>query len=276
MMPDDHLGDALRSLAADTARTGRLTDAADLRHRGDVRRKRRHAATAALGIALVGLLTAGIAVARPNNRPQTGPPAGPPASGGRSTPAPVTPTASTAPPSTPVDTPPSDPSSAPPARTPTAGTTDPVLSGKREATIVRVQAFESGLSLLNGKLVEVDDDSGRQLFVPTPLGGDTYLIKAYDSRNGHPAADEPACWQVHNPHTTEPLTVQGAVCDAANPNQRFTITAKGKRTYAISNASAFLQYSPSSGLILEELGDAPLRSTYRFVDNGPARRPAGG
>ncbi|HEV8569616.1 MAG TPA: hypothetical protein VGQ92_21465, partial [Actinoplanes sp.] len=52
--------------------------------------------------------------------------------------------------------------SVPPARTPTAGTTDPVLSGKREATIVRVQAFESGLSLLNGKLVEVDDDSGRQ------------------------------------------------------------------------------------------------------------------
>lgn len=166
--------------------------------------------------------------------------------------------------------------SAPPARTPTAGTTDPVLSGKREVTIVRVQAFESGLSLLNGQLVEVDDDSGRQLFVPTPLGGDTYLIKAYASPNGHPAADEPACWQVHNPHTTEPLTVQGAVCDAANPNQRFTITAKGKRTYAISNASAFLQYSPSSGLILEELGDAPLRSTYRFVDNGPARRPAGG
>ena len=273
MMPDDHLDDALRSLAADAARTGRLADAADIRHRGDARRKRRHAATAALGVALVGQLTAGIAVARPNNRPHTGPPAGPPASAGRSTPPPATPTASTAPPSAPADTS-SDPTSVPP--TPTPGTTDPVLSGRREVTIVRVQAFESGLSLLNGRLVEVDDDSGRQLFVPTPLGGDRYLIKAYDSPNNHPAADEPACWQVHNPHTTESLTVQGAACDAGNPDQWFTITAKGKRTYAISNASAFLQYSPTSGLILEELGDAPLRSTFRLVDNGPARRPAGG
>jgi hypothetical protein len=157
-----------------------------------------------------------------------------------------------------------------------AGTTDPVLSGKREVTIVRVQAFESGLSLLNNRLVEVDDDSGRQLFVPTPLGGDRYLVKAYARPNNHPAADEPACWQVHNPNTTESLTVQGAVCDAANPDQWFTITAKGERMYAISNKSAFLQHSPVKGLILEELGDAPLRSTFRFVDNGPARRPAGG
>jgi len=156
------------------------------------------------------------------------------------------------------------------------GTTDPVLSGKREVTIVRVQAFESGLSLDNGRLVEVDDDSGRQLFVPTPLGGDRYLIKAYDKPNDHPANDEPACWQVYNPGTTEPLTVQGAVCDANNRRQWFTITAKGERTYAISNESAFLQHSPTRGLILEELGDAPLRSTFRFVDNGPARRPAGG
>ncbi|HEV8174760.1 MAG TPA: hypothetical protein VGP91_14050 [Actinoplanes sp.] len=75
---------------------------------------------------------------------------------------------------------------------------------------------------------------------------------------------------------TGPLTVQRAVCDTRNPDQRFTITAKGKRTYAISNSSAFLQYSPTRGLILEELGDAPLRSTFRFVDNGPARGLAGG
>jgi len=141
---------------------------------------------------------------------------------------------------------------------------------------VRVQAFESGLSLLNGRLVEVDDDSGRQLFVPSPLGGNRYLIKAYGRPNNHPATDEPSCWQLHNPGTTESLTVQAAVCDAGNRDQWFTITAKGERTYAISNASAFLQHFPASGLILEELGDAPLRSTFRFVDNGPARRPAGG
>jgi hypothetical protein len=150
-----------------------------------------------------------------------------------------------------------------------AGTTDPVLSGNREVAIVRVQAFESGLSLKD-RLIEVDDDSGRQRFVPTPLGGDRYLIKAYDRPNDHPANDEPSCWQVHNPHTTESLTVHGAVCDTKNPDQWFTITARGERTYAISNGSAFLQHSPASGLILEELGDAPLRSTFRLGDNGPA------
>lgn len=146
-----------------------------------------------------------------------------------------------------------------------------VLSGERQVTIVRAQAFESGLSMSDdGKLVEADDDSGRQLFVPTPLGEGRYLVKAYTRANDHPAADEPSCWQVHNPQTSEPLTVEAAPCDADNPDQWFTITRSGKRTYAISNASAYLQHSPSRGLILEELGDAPLRSTFRFVDNGPA------
>ena len=151
-----------------------------------------------------------------------------------------------------------------------------VLSGKREVTIVRVQAFESGVTLDNGELTETDDDSGRQLFVPTPLGGNKYLIKAYGPHDDHPASDEPACWQVNNPHSTQSLTVEGAVCDAGNPDQQFTITPNGKKAYAISNNSAFLQYFPTAGLILEELGDAPLLSTFRFVDNGPARTPAGG
>lgn len=158
---------------------------------------------------------------------------------------------------------------------PSSGTV-PVLSGKREVTIVRVQAFESGLSLHNGELVEADDDSGRQLFVPTPLGGDAYLIKAYGRPDGHPANDDASCWQVHHPGNTESLTVEAAACDAANPRQRFTIVAQGAGAYAISNESAFLQYSPTKGLILEELGDAPLLSTFRIVDNGPARRTAGG
>ncbi|MFK3985129.1 hypothetical protein ACI2K4_32750 [Micromonospora sp. NPDC050397] len=153
--------------------------------------------------------------------------------------------------------------------------TDPALSGEREVTIVRVQASEGGLSL-DGRLGEADDDSGRQLFVPTPLGAGGYLIKAYTRPNNHPAADEPSCWQVRNPGDAQPLSVEAAVCAEADPDQRFTITAKGKGTYAISHESAFLQYSPTNGLILEELGDAPLRSTFRFVDNGPARRPAGG
>ncbi|MFC0097772.1 hypothetical protein ACFFKH_09545 [Micromonospora marina] len=158
---------------------------------------------------------------------------------------------------------------------PATGAPSGVLSGKREVTIVRVQAFESVVSLDGGWLTEVDDDSGRQHFVPTPLGGGKYLIKSYGKRDGHPANDEPACWEVYH-ETSQPLTVQGAVCDATNPHQRFTITSQGRREYAISNSWAYLQYSPARGLILEELGDAPLLSTFRLVDAGPARTPAGG
>jgi hypothetical protein len=123
----------------------------------------------------------------------------------------------------------------------------------------------------DGRLAEVDDDSGRQLFVPTRLGSGRFLIKAYAEANGHPASDEPSCWQVHNPQSTEPLTVEAAVCAADNPDQQFTIAAQGKKTYAIRNGSAFLRYSRTHGLILEELGDAPLTTTFRLVDNGPAR-----
>jgi hypothetical protein len=167
------------------------------------------------------------------------------------------------------ESPPAVQSGSPAASGAVAGAGAAVLSGRRQVTIVRAQAFESGLSLTD-RLVEVDDDSGRQLFVPTPLGQDRYLIKAYAKPSNRPAASEPACWQVHNPKTSEPLTVKAAPCDAGNRDQWFTITARDKQTYAISNASAFLQYSPTSGLILEELGDAPLRTTFRFVDNGPA------
>ncbi|MFD0741053.1 RICIN domain-containing protein [Phytohabitans flavus] len=133
--------------------------------------------------------------------------------------------------------------SPPKARPTPAGAATPVLSGTREVTIVRVQASEGGLAL-DGRLAEADDDSGRQLFVPTPLGGDTYLIKAYSRVNNHPAADEPVCWQVHNPNNTQSLTIEGALCDLNNPAQRFTIVPNGEESYAISNNSAYLQHFP--------------------------------
>jgi len=274
MTPDQNLDDGLRSLADEAARRGHLADPSVIRRRGDAHRRRRHVASAAAGVAVVGLLTVGVAVGRPNAGPPA-PPAGPPAT--------VVPSASANPTATPTVTPsvgppstPSTPSTASTASTPSTPSTpnDRVLSGTREVTIVRVQASEGGIAL-DGQLMEVDDDSGRQLFVPTPLGGDTYLIKAYGRVNNHPANDEPACWQVDNPGNARPLTVEGAVCDSKNPAQRFTITASGKGAYAISNRSAYLQHSPTRGIILEEVGDAPLRSTFRFVDNGPARRPAG-
>ncbi|BCB82972.1 hypothetical protein [Phytohabitans suffuscus] len=148
----------------------------------------------------------------------------------------------------------------------------PVLSGKRMVTIVRSRAFEAGLSMDNGWLTEADDDSGRQRFVATPVGRGQYLIKSYGRFTDDPATREATCWQVYHPQSTEPLQVMGAPCDARDTQQRFTITTRPDGTYAISHSSAYLQHSARWGLILEELGDAPLLDTYRLTDIGTAPR----
>ncbi|MBQ1023576.1 hypothetical protein [Micromonospora sp. C95] len=149
---------------------------------------------------------------------------------------------------------------------------DPLLSGKRRVTIVRVGAFESGLALLDGgRLAEVDDDRGRQVFVPTPVGSGQLLIKAYHGGG----TGQPVCWQVRNPGDGRPLYVRGATCRTDDPAQRFEITAVadgGPREYLISNRWAYLRDSARSGLIMEELGDAPAASSFRFTDTGPAPR----
>ncbi|MET8042408.1 hypothetical protein ABZU25_16285 [Micromonospora sp. NPDC005215] len=149
--------------------------------------------------------------------------------------------------------------------------TDSLLSGKREITMARVQGSGDALEL-SGRLEEGGDTGGRVLFVPTPIGGDRYVIKAFGTKDDHPANDEPSCWQVNGLDIEPELTIEAAVCDVDNPIQRFTIVAKGAGTYAIGSETRFLQHAAGNGLILKELGNAPLGSTFRFVDRGPADR----
>ncbi|GIJ79174.1 hypothetical protein SAMN05443287_102553 [Micromonospora phaseoli] len=164
--------------------------------------------------------------------------------------------------------------SATPTPTGSAAATPAVLSGTRQVTITRVDGFESGLSLTDDGLAEVDDDSGRQLFVPTPLDGPEYLIRSYRGAGGGPGTGEPVCWQVLNPGNGQSLVVEGAACKEGESRQQFTITAAtADEGFLISNNSAYLRFSRDSGLILEELGDAAPTSSFRFNDNGPA--PAG-
>ncbi|MEU8332060.1 hypothetical protein [Micromonospora sp. NPDC048839] len=159
-----------------------------------------------------------------------------------------------------------------PAGTPSPGlAADPLLSGKREVTIARVQGPGDALEL-SGRLEEGGDTGGRVLFVPTPIGGDRYVIKAFGTKDDHPANDDPSCWQVNGLDIEPELTVEAAVCDLDNPIQRFTIIAKGAGTYAIGSETRFLQHAAGNGLILKELGNAPLDSTFRFVDKGPFDR----
>ncbi|WP_433528195.1 hypothetical protein ACQPYA_17710 [Micromonospora sp. CA-263727] len=136
---------------------------------------------------------------------------------------------------------------------------------------MRVSDQAAGLSLLDdGRLAEVDGDEGRQLFVFAPQGPDTYLIRTAERGTGD-LTD--TCWEVRSAGS-EPLRVVSAPCAADEPRQRFTVVRDGQRdgkpTYAISNNAAYLQNSSTRGLILEELGDAPLTTRFRLVDNGPA------
>ncbi|MEW1586529.1 hypothetical protein AB0283_13920 [Micromonospora vinacea] len=162
------------------------------------------------------------------------------------------------------------PTAAAPA-TSSAAATDPLLSGKREVTITRVQGSGEALEI-SGRLEEGGDTGGRTLFVPTPIGGDRYVIRAFGVKDGHPANDDPSCWQVNGLDIEPELTIGAVVCDPDDPIQRFTIVAKGNGTYAIGSETRYLQHLPGNGLILKELGNAKLTTTFRFTDKGPADR----
>ncbi|MCG5466794.1 hypothetical protein AB0K35_26530 [Micromonospora sp. NPDC053740] len=155
--------------------------------------------------------------------------------------------------------------------TPSAAASDPLLSGTREVTITRVQGSGKPLEI-SGRLEEGGDAGGRILFVPTPIGGDRYVIRAFGTKDGHPANDDPSCWQVNGLDIEPELTIGAVVCDQDDPIQRFTIIAKGDGTYTIGSETRVLQHLPGNGLVLKELGNAKLNTTFRFTDKGPADR----
>lgn len=247
--------EVLQDMAEHAERTGRLAAAADIRRRGDTIRRRRHVTSAALSVVLIGVVGAGVAAVGFNRAAQPLPigPAGP-------TPTEVARTGSpdTSPDASPDASPSGDP----------ASSDDPLLSGQRQVAIVRTDAFESAVSLLDeGRLAEVDGVEGRRLFVIEPQDQNTFLVRAAEP---NPDGSD-ACWQVVS-SGSDPLTVGAAVCSADDPRQRFDIAAvEGQDSvYAISSNSAYLQNSSTRGLILEELGDATLTTFFRLVDNGSA------
>ncbi|MFI9638817.1 hypothetical protein ACIG87_01940 [Micromonospora sp. NPDC051925] len=256
MGPDDTLDEALRGLAGHARQTGRLAAVAEVRRRGDIRRRRRHVATAALGVVLLGALGAGATVVQLGRAPHATLPAGP------SEPTPT--------PSATAESPAVEPTGTTPGGAQSSSPVDPLRLGQRQYAVIRSSSEESAVSLLDdGKLGEVDGDEGRRLFVFVPQESGGYLIRTAEPD----AKGDRACWQVRSAGTAS-LTIVAAACSPTEPRQLFSIDAydskSGQRTYSISNNSAFLQYFSRSGLILEELGDASLTTEFRFVDNGPA------
>jgi hypothetical protein len=151
------------------------------------------------------------------------------------------------------------------AKSPGGTVADPILAGKRQIVIRPIPGVESIVAVDGrGRLGLTDGEAERGLFVLTPVG-DKYLIKTAKAEAG----GEPSCLGIKNG------AVAAAACDTA-AGQLFTITRQKTEdpTYAISNRGAFLQVYAKSGLKAEELGDAPLRTTYAFVDNGPSTLPS--
>lgn len=172
------------------------------------------------------------------------------------------------------------PSSAPvnPSATATATLGDKagnVLDGGRQVVIAPIPGGESILAVDDkGRLGPADGDVDKGLFVLTPAN------RKYQIRTAQPGpGGEAACLGVKQ-NGSNPLTVVATPCDTSRAGQLFTIKqeknkdSKGRPTYAISNQGAFLQVADGYGLIAEELGDSPLRTTYSLVDNGPATLPS--
>jgi len=149
-----------------------------------------------------------------------------------------------------------------------------IFTGARKVVIKPNPSFEEILAVdPSGRLNATDGSSEFSLFVLTPHNG-KFLIKTAKAGAG----GERACMGLKK-NGSRPLTVVATACDASRAGQLFSITEQkekdpqGKPTYAISSQSAFLQIFPNSGLIAEELGDAPLATTFSFVDNGPSGGP---
>jgi len=147
-----------------------------------------------------------------------------------------------------------------------------ILAGKRQVVIKPNPSSESIVAYdAKGRLSLIDGEAEHSLFVLTPAG-DKFLVKTAKATSG----GEPDCAGIKS-NGSASLTVVAAPCDASRSGQLFTITeqkknANGEPTYAISISGAFLQVG-RSGLIAEELGDSTLKTTFSFIDNGPATLP---
>lgn len=157
---------------------------------------------------------------------------------------------------------------------PSSSSSGDVFSGERQVVIRPVEVQES-IVVVNdrGRLSFTDGEAEHGLFVFTPVR-DRFQIKTAKAD----ASGEPSCLGIKE-NGSNPLTVEAAACDTSRDGQLFTVTeqdasAEGRPTYAIANGDAFVQIFPETGLIAQELGDAPLATTYAFVDNGPSTLPA--
>lgn len=152
-----------------------------------------------------------------------------------------------------------------------AASGNPILAGERQV-VIRPHPSSGAIVAVdgNGRLGLTDGEAEYGLFVLTPVGAEYQIRTAKADAGG-----APACLGVKH-HGAASLTVVAAACDTGRAGQLFSVTrqktkdGQGGSLYAISSQGAFLQVTTDGTLIAEERGDAPLRTTFSLVDNGPA------
>ena len=171
------------------------------------------------------------------------------------------------------DSTPSPRASSTTATRPATGSSGDVLSGTRQVVIRPLPSSGSVVAVDGtGRLTTTDGD-GSALFVLTPTGGQHLIRTATAGAGG-----EASCMKL-TANGSNPLTIRASACDAGDSGQLFSIRkqrakdAAGRSTYTISSGGAYLQVSAGNGLIAEELGDGPVRTTFTSVDNGKATLP---
>lgn len=262
MTPD--LEQRFAELAAHAHRTGRPVDAATVRARGDRKRRNRGAALLILAAIAGGTLLVGVAGVRATSQDD-----GDPAAGG-------SPAVSVPVSGEPV-------ASAPgPSAVPTPTGTGGPLSGTRALLL---QPFDGDEELPGhalgtdteregGRIQVTDRRDAQSVFVPVPVGRDTYLVKTAQLLiNG-----EASCWQRRS-RDAEPATVVVAACDDGDENQLWQFTAlyknKDRQLYGVHVGDEYLLWAPenTAGLVLRRHADDELRTTFLLVDRGPAKLP---
>ncbi len=236
-MPDHDLDGDLAALARHAGRTGRLRTAADVRARGDRRRRNHRVATGALSLALLGALGTGLAFGQAG-RPDPTPPGQP----GQSS-APASP--------------------------------ESILAGERQVHIGIVQQPGGILAVGAGDRVSLSADGGRALFVLQP-DGEQFRIRTPEVTKGGEAACLTVRTNGSDPLTVVAQRCAADDNNqlfTLMPRG----TKDGRPAYAVRNGDAYLQSSRSGdGLIAEELGDGTLQTTFDLVDQGPANLSAVG
>jgi hypothetical protein len=271
-MPDHDLDTSLAAIADHARQTGRLGGAADIRARGDRRRRNQQVASGALAVTLLGALGAGVAFG------QSGPNSHPAPLASNAAPAPSTTAAAPTP--TPSATRPSTPSTSAPARTtaPAGSKTGDaaILAGQRQVYLDLVQDPDGTVAVDAKQRLDLSDAYGdRALFVLVP-NGERFSIKTGKITVG----GEPSCLALKK-NGSKPSTIVATGCASGDADQEFRLTfqekdAEGRRTYTIGVGSSLLTWNRygTDGLIAEVPADAGWeKTTFVLLDQGPAQLP---